>query len=79
VKPTDGVLWGDGGDAGCDGLIESVEEASLGSPKAFFDLGPSLLDGIEIRHSRRGGMNSVPNRKGKSATNKSLSTRDSHP
>ena len=43
-----GVVWGNGLERLCDGLIESFGGAGFGRAQEWFEFGPGLLGGIEV-------------------------------
>jgi len=48
AKPCLGVVCGDGPERFSDGLVESFGGAGFGLAQVLFELGPRLLDGIEV-------------------------------
>src|ERR1019366_3506781 len=53
TEPGLGVLWCDLGKELRDGLIERLGGAGLGGAEQLFQLGPGLLDRIQVRRIRR--------------------------
>ena len=53
AEPGLSVTGGDGGNGVGDGLLEGIDRSSFGGAKRLFELGPALLDGIEIRRVGR--------------------------
>ena len=55
LKPAVRIRSCDGAESVGDRLLEGVGRTRLSRPQAFFDLGPALFDGVEVRRVRRQG------------------------